>query len=93
MPYVLIQHEVRKYEVFEPVFKDDEARRRRMGSKGGRLYRNVAEPRNLVAVFEWDTTENARRFADSYELKEAVEWAGSTPSRAVVLEEILETEA
>jgi heme-degrading monooxygenase HmoA len=93
MPYVLIQHEVRKYEVFEPVFKDDETRRRRMGSKGGRLYRNVSDPRNLVAVFEWDTAENARRFADSYELKEAVEWAGSTPSRAVVLEELLQTEA
>ncbi len=93
MPYVLIQHEVGKYEVFEPVFRDDESRRRRNGSKRGRLFRNVSDPRNLVALFEWDTVENARRFADSYELKEAVEWAGSTPARAIVLEEVFESDA
>ena len=93
MPYVLIQHEVGKYEAFEPVFMDDELRRRRNGSKGGKLFRNVSEPGKLVAMFEWDTVENARRFAHSYELKEAVEWAGSTPATAIVLEEILETDA
>jgi len=93
MPYVLIRHKVQKYEAFEPVYKDDEARRRRGGSKKGRLFRNVADPGNLVALFEWDTIENARKFADSYELKEAVEWAGSTPTEAIVLEEILETDA
>jgi hypothetical protein len=93
MPYVLIQHQVEKYETFEPVFKDDQARRQRSGSRKGRLFRNAADPHSLVALFEWDNVENARKFADSYELKEAVEWAGSTPPRAVVLEEILETDA
>ena len=93
MPYVLIRHEVEKYEIFERVYKDDEARRQRGGSKKGRLFRSVADPSNLVALFEWDTVENARKFAGSYELKEAVEWAGSTPTQAIVLEEILETEA
>jgi len=93
MPYVLIQHEVGKYEAFEPVFKDDESRRRRGGSQKGRLFRGVLEPGKLVALFEWDTIENARRFAESYELREAVEWAGSTPAKALVLEEILETDA
>jgi len=93
MPYVLIQHEVGKYEAFEPVFMDDESRRRRGGSQKGRLFRSVLEPGKLVALFEWDTIENARRFAESYELREAVEWAGSTPAKALVLEEILETDA
>jgi hypothetical protein len=40
MPYVLIQHNVANYDRFEPVFKDDEARRQRGGSKGGTLYRD-----------------------------------------------------
>jgi heme-degrading monooxygenase HmoA len=93
MPYVLIQHQVEKYEAFEPVFNDDQLRRQRSGSKKGRLFRNVSDPKSLVALFEWDNLENARKFADSYELKEAVEWAGSTPSQAFVLEEILETDA
>ena len=94
MPYVMIQHNVASYERFEPVFQDDEARRERSGSKGGRLYRNVADPNNIIAIFEWDTVERARAFADSYELKEAVEWAGdATPPRAIVIEEFLRSSA
>jgi heme-degrading monooxygenase HmoA len=94
MPYVLIQHNVAKYANFEPVFKDDEERRRRSGSKGARLFRNVADPNHLFALFEWDTVENAKKFAESYELREAVEWAGdSTPPRATVIDEALITKA
>jgi len=94
MPYVLIQHNVANYDRFEVVYKDDEARRQRSGSKGGTLYRNVADPNNIIAVFEWDTVERAHAFANSYELKEAVEWAGdATPPRAVVIEEYLRTNA
>lgn len=94
MPYVLIQHQVANCDRFEPVFKDDEARRERSGSKGGRLYRNADDPNNLIAIFEWDTVERARAFANSYELKEAVEWAGdATPPRAIVIEEFLRTSA
>ena len=89
MPYVLIQHNVASFAAFEEVFDADEARRQRTGSKGGRLFRNIADPSNLVALFEWDTSENARKFAESYELREAVEWAGdSTPPGAIVIEEI-----
>jgi heme-degrading monooxygenase HmoA len=94
MPYVLIQHKVANYRRFEAVFKDDEARRKRSGSRGGTLYRNVADPSNLIVLFEWDTVERARAFANSYELKEAVEWAGdSPPVRATVIEEYLRTDA
>jgi heme-degrading monooxygenase HmoA len=94
MAYVLIQHQVAKYATFEPVFLDDESRRKRSGSLGGKLYRNVDDPNNLIAVFAWDTVERAQAFASSYELREAVEWAGdSTPPRAIVIEEILNTEA
>jgi hypothetical protein len=94
MPYVLIQHNVANYERFESVFKDDEARRHRSGSKGGTLYRNAADPNNIIAMFEWDTVERARAFANSYELKEAIEWAGDAlPPRAIVIEEFLRTDA
>ncbi|OFW61008.1 MAG: hypothetical protein A2133_04330 [Actinobacteria bacterium RBG_16_64_13] len=94
MPYVLIQHNVAKYAAFEPVFTGDEERRRRLGSKGGKLFRNVADPNNLFALFEWDTVENARKFAESYELREAVQWASdSMPPRATVVDVIMDTDA
>jgi len=94
MPYVLIQHNVAKYAAFEPVFRDDEERRRRNGSKGGRLFQNIADPNHLFALFEWDTVEDAKKFAESYELREAVEWASdSNPPRVTVVEEIITTDA
>lgn len=94
MPYVLIQHQVKDYSTFEAVFRDDGERRRRSGSTGGKLLRNTDDPGNLVALFEWDEAERARAFANSYELREAVEWAGdATPPRVTVLEDILEVDA
>ncbi len=94
MPYVLIQHNVANYDRFEVIYNDDEARRQRSGSKGGKLYRNSVDPNNIIALFEWDTVEHAHAFANSYELKEAVEWAGdATPPRAIVMEEFLVTNA
>jgi heme-degrading monooxygenase HmoA len=96
MPYVLVEHSVANYEKFEPAFHDDEARRRRAmsGSKGGTLYRDIADPNSVVVLFEWDTVERARAFADSHELRESVEWSGgATPPRVTVIEEILRTDA
>jgi heme-degrading monooxygenase HmoA len=94
MAYVLIQHQVKDYSTLEAVFLEDGERRRRSGSKGGRLFRNTDDPGNLVALFEWDDVERARAFANSYELREAVEWAtDATPPRATVLEDVLEVDA
>lgn len=91
MPYVLIQHQIKDYSVFEAVFLGDAERRRRGVSKGGKLFRNSDDPGNLVALFEWDDVEKARALAESYELREAVQWAGdATPPRATVLEDVLE---
>jgi hypothetical protein len=91
MPYVLIQHQIKDYSVFEAVFVGDAERRRRGGSKGGKLFRNRDDPGNLVGLFEWDDVEKARAFAESYELREAVQWAGdATPPRATVPEDVFE---
>ena len=93
MPYVLIQHQVKDYSMFEEVFLDDGERRRRSGCKGGRLFRNVDDPGNLMALFEWDDVERAKQFAEGLELHEAVEWAlAGTTYTATVLEDILEVE-
>ncbi len=94
MPYVLIQHQVKDYSMFEEVFLDDGERRRRSGCKGGRLFRNVDDPGNLMALFEWDDVERAKQFAEGLELHEAVEWAtAGTTYTATVLEDALEVEA
>jgi hypothetical protein len=85
---VLIEHEVGGYETLKTVFLDDAERRRRLGSRGGSVYRAADDPNNVIVVLEWDGVEHAREFAGSLELKQAMAWPTSTMAtpRATVLE-------
>jgi heme-degrading monooxygenase HmoA len=94
MPYILIKHTVRNYEALEGVFRADAERRRLDGSKGARIFKTDGEAPDYFVLFEWDDAERARTFASSYELREATEWAGdATPPEAVIMEEILTSDA
>jgi len=93
MAYVIIHHDVIDYEKFRSVFDYDAERRRRMGCKGGKLYRSDLGPNDFFAFFEWDTIENARRFISDYETREAFEWVHSVEAvRAFALEEFEDVE-
>ena len=94
MAYVIINHNVKDYDKFRSVFDYDAARRRRMGCKGGRLFRSSLGPNDLFALFEWDTLENAQRFIADYETREAFEWVHSVEEvRAFALEQVEEVES
>jgi heme-degrading monooxygenase HmoA len=89
MAYVLIEHRVGDFETFSKVYADDAARRKRLGARGGVVYRVVDDPDNVIVMLEWDSVEGAREFAGSLELEQAMEWSTSnvaTP-RVTVLEE------
>jgi hypothetical protein len=49
MTYVLVQHKIGKWEEFESIFKDDAARRKRLGSQGGKLFRNTEDRQPRVS--------------------------------------------
>lgn len=94
MPYVLVQHKIGKWSEFEGIFRADEKRRRALGSKGGKVLRNVNDPENIFVIFEWDTLEGAQKFIDGLETHEAMEWATSGIwSRVNIAEDVFETEA
>jgi heme-degrading monooxygenase HmoA len=77
MPYLLVRHKVEDYERWKPVFDHDHgATRARRGSKGGRILRNAEDPNELVILLEWDNLENAQRFANADDLKDAMQRAG-----------------
>ena len=95
MVYLLEHIRVADYDAFTAVFNDDAERRRFSGSQGGRLFRSMDNPNEVVALFEWAGVEEARRFAGSYELSEAAEWATVVGSQrtVTVLEELRDVEA
>jgi hypothetical protein len=94
MAYVMVQHKIGKWSEFESIFRDDGERRRKLGSRGGRVFRNVDDPENIFVVFEWDDVDGARKFMDGLETHEAMEWATSGIwSRVYVTEELFEVDA
>lgn len=89
MPYVLLQHTVANYDEFKPIYDADAPHRQRRGSKGARLFRTREDPNVLIMLFEWDDPDKAHKFADGYELHEAMKWASVVGEwRINVLEEI-----
>src|SRR5215208_511761 len=90
MPYLIVRHKVEDYERWKPVFDHDHGATRKLrGSKGGWIFRNAGNPNELVIILEWDSSENARRFADAEDLREAMQRAGVADRPDVyVLEEV-----
>lgn len=78
MPTLLIRHRVEDYAAWKAAFDQHATARRANGSQGGRLFRNVADPNDVVILLAWDLLERARLFADSDDLREAMARAGVT---------------
>jgi len=95
MAYVLQQFRVADFATFKHVYLDDLERRRRLGSRGGRVFHTVGEEHQITVLIEFDSAANAYQFAQSIELQEAVKWATSdvVPQKIAVLEEQLLSEA
>jgi heme-degrading monooxygenase HmoA len=94
MANVLVQHKIGKWSEFEGIFKGDGERRKALGSKGGKVFRNVDDPENIFVVFEWRDVEGAKKFAGGLETHEAMRWATSGVwSRVYVTEEVFEVDA
>ena len=78
VPAMLIRHRIADYRAWKTVFDEHEMTRRANGSRGGRIFRNVDDPGEIVILLEWDDLDRARLFADSDDLREAMDRAGAT---------------
>jgi len=76
MPYILVHHKVEDFNKWKPIYDGHESTRKKGGSKGARLFRSKDNPNETVALLEWDTLENARKFVNSPDLKETMQKAG-----------------
>lgn len=76
MANLLIRNTVEDFARWKPVFDQHGGMRKAAGSKGGRLFHNAENPNDVLILFEWDDVQNAREFADSAGLREAMKEAG-----------------
>ena len=78
MPYLLVRHRVEDFAKWKSVFTEHSAARKAGGSRGGLLLHDADDPNNLVLLFEWDSLARARAFADSDDLRRAMQRADVT---------------
>ncbi len=76
MVYLMFRVKVKDYEKWKTVFDEHATTRKASGSKGGRLFRIADKPNEPVILFEWDSIEKARKFANSEDLHKTMQRAG-----------------
>ncbi len=76
MARMLVQHQVKSFEVWKRVFDSVTDLRTRNGELSSDVYRSENDPNNITAIFKWDSLANAHKYAQSPELKAAMEKAG-----------------
>ena len=91
MAHLLIRHKVKDYHEWQKVFDGFIDTRRAGGEKTFQILHTDNDRNNLVAYFEWDSLENAKKFTNSSELKEAMGKAGVVEQPEIYfLEEYME---
>jgi uncharacterized protein (DUF1330 family) len=88
--YVVVDHKVKEYAKWKPAFDDHSSARRKLGSKGGLLFRVSGEPNHLVVLLEFDKKENATTFYESDDLKKVMQDAGVIGKPDVIFAEKIE---
>ena len=76
MAHILVHHKVEDYTKFKAAFDGHAAFRSQSGSKGGKVFQSTSNPNDLFILLEWNSLENAQKFAQTYNLKQAMQSAG-----------------
>jgi len=79
---LIVQHTVRDYDAWKPVFDEHEGVRVRYGCQGHTIYRDADDPNSLTLLFRYESRERADEFMRDPSLREAMERSGviSEPS-------------
>ena len=76
MAYMFVRHKVEDWAKWKLIYDEHGATRKTAGCKGTHVFRNSADPNEVMIMLRWDTLEDARRFGESQELREAMGRAG-----------------
>lgn len=76
MPYVLIRHRVADFEGWKPVYDLHAPARASAGLKEEHLFRNADNPHEIILLFAAENLDKAHAFADSSDLRQAMQTAG-----------------
>lgn len=90
MPILVVQHRVRDYASWKPVFDEQEDVRRQHGATRHWVYRAPDDPNDIVVAVEFPGVEAAQAFLADQSLPEALQRAGVEGQPHVHLREEVE---
>jgi quinol monooxygenase YgiN len=76
MMILIVQHTVRDYDAWKPVFDEHESVRAKYGCLGHIIYRDVDKPNDVTLLFRYESRERADEFMRDPSLREAMERGG-----------------
>jgi uncharacterized protein (DUF1330 family) len=76
MTSMLVRSKVEDFQTWKKGFDEGADLRASFGGGAEQVFQDASDPNTYVAVIEWDTLEDARKFAQSPELKAAMAKAG-----------------
>ena len=76
MAKMLVHHKVKDFNAWKAVYDSVYDLRKANGELTDQILREENDPNSLTIIFDWDSFENARKYAGSPELKAAMEKAG-----------------
>ena len=76
MASLLVQQKVKSFEEWKKVFDSVVSLRSSYGGRESQVFRNADDPNNVTVMVKWDSVANARKWAQSPEMKEAMQKAG-----------------
>jgi len=76
MASMLVQHHVKEFAAWKKVYDSLAGFRHSSGELSDQIFQDSGDPRKLTLLFKWDLLANANKFAQSPELKAAMEKAG-----------------
>jgi quinol monooxygenase YgiN len=76
MASMMVQHHVKDFAMWKKVYDSQAAFRKSSGELSDQIFREASDPQKLTLLFKWNSVANAQKFAQSPELKAAMEKAG-----------------
>jgi heme-degrading monooxygenase HmoA len=89
MYYVIFMGKVKEYDKWLSTFAKDASLIKSNGGRSARLLQNLEDPYMAMVITEWENLENAKKFAESDELKDRMQASGASNPEIHFLEEKL----
>ena len=76
MPVMVIQHKIRDYDAWRPVYDAHQASRTGAGVTNGRVYRKAEDPNDILVVHDVADLAKARTWTEGEDLRAAMKRSG-----------------